>query len=278
MQEQSSIAQEEIKTLNAHISELESKLLYTNPSITEANEKSVDNTTQKMFILGTQQYTGLASAVIRFRENRKYGKYQVSAVTKPFAQTAEVLKCQNLKLDSKDKLVLCIGENDIDPIITTSELYSILKTFQNNTVIVVNVVDSRHLNTKRLNILLKQICGKFTNCHFLENKYIYKSLLYDICYSLNLLIDSLDYNRDFLDPSVIKKHIQHNNRYTHTHRKEDTTQKTRLDAHEITLNLLLLESTPRLKQTHILDYYPKIHTSNIVYHKQGNDQFFRREK
>lgn len=54
-----------------------------------------------------------------------------------------------------------------------------------------------------LNTELKQLCNKFTNCHYLET-YMSQNYVRNTCDRLNLLVDSIDYDRKFLNFKFIK--------------------------------------------------------------------------
>ncbi|WP_337241651.1 hypothetical protein, partial [Proteus faecis] len=74
-------------------------------------------------IIGTQQLVGLAAELIKSRFKTPYEKYSVSAFTKPQALSEEISKaCDNLKLKDNDKLVICLGENDNNPVKIISHL------------------------------------------------------------------------------------------------------------------------------------------------------------
>ncbi|CAK1581939.1 unnamed protein product [Parnassius mnemosyne] len=104
-------AKKEITELENQIQELSIKLTsqgdkeqLTSRDKTEYNEENNAFTKQNIFIMGTQQCTGLAAELTKSRMNSRYEGYQVTAFIKPFASTEEVLKlCTNLKVDTHDK-------------------------------------------------------------------------------------------------------------------------------------------------------------------------------
>ncbi|CAG5036075.1 unnamed protein product [Parnassius apollo] len=153
-QEQLLNAKKETTELENQIRELSIKLTtqrdkeqLTSRDKTEINKKNNAFTKQNIFIMGTQQCIGLAAELTKSRMNNRYEDYQVTAFIKPFASTEEVLKlCTNLKVDTHDKVILCVGENDDDPVTTIAELYAALKLLKHATVIVMNVNSSKHLN------------------------------------------------------------------------------------------------------------------------------------
>lgn len=205
----------------------------------DSTNTNIHSKEKEITILSTQQGTGLASALTYSRWNNKYEKYKISGLTKPYASTKEVLKeCHNLKLTSADKIVLIIGENDINPCSILIELTIALKTLQNCSVILLNIFENKHLNVKLLNKKIHLLCNNFRNCHYLEVKL--KSNAY-ICNKLNLTIDSLDYNDKYLpflkhsnkclmpSENQVKKIIHNTNSLDELRRSRTTVQTTLLD-------------------------------------------------
>lgn len=153
----------------------------------------------KIMIYGTQQCSGLASKLIGSREGTKPEKYLVSSITKHYAKSNEVLKgCDSLIMSEKDKIILCVGENDTNPTDSLAELCYVLKKLQNNTVFLLKVVNNRYLNECMLNKQFKLICNIFPNCHFVNLTGETGDLLQETCESLNYKIDCMDYNEKFL--------------------------------------------------------------------------------
>lgn len=177
----------------------------------EYNPQQNNCTKKKIMIVGTQQCTGLAAELIKSRMDTRYEDYQVSAFIKPFAAAGEVLElCKNLEVDVHDRVIICVGENDEDPISTIAELYSVFKLQQHTTVIVLSVLKIKHINNKLLNSQLKYICNKFMQSYFVEIRNHYTNYLKNICYSVNLLIDSMYYDKTFLYFPFAKNHTRRN--------------------------------------------------------------------
>lgn len=208
-------AKNDITKLETQIEELQMRLKQQDnpqPTFQETEKQEKPCSKQNIIIVGTQQCTGLAAELIKSRINSSYEKYQVSAFIKPFATTEEALKiCKHLEVNVHDKVILCVGENDEDPVTTMAELFIVLKLLQHTTVIVMNVINSKNLNNTLLNSRLKLICNKFKHSHFLESKKYYHNHLKNISYNINLLIDSMYYNKTFLYFPFIKKQIQRGN-------------------------------------------------------------------
>lgn len=163
---------------------------------------------RKIFIFGTQRCVGLAAAISHSRTNTQYEKYRLVAETKPNAPSNEIIaNCRNTKLTTEDKLVVCIGENDDNPNLLLSQLQIVLNTFINNTIIVLNVVNNIHLNVRKLNYSIKNVCNSYKNCHFVNQT---STDLSSICKSINYLIDCCDYSDKYLNPSEIRKIIASN--------------------------------------------------------------------
>lgn len=285
LQQQLLVAEEEITALSEYIEELKSKLhsetINTMPSSTGpvVNVDEKDNTIvrdeetkPKIFIVGTQQCTGLAAALIETRAEYRCEKYQILSFTKPNAPATEVLKtCKSLHIGDKDKLVICVGENDCDPMITILELYTILKLLGNRNIIIMNVMNCRHINSTLLNRELNLLCNRFSNCSFLKNKYYFRSYIHDTCYCLNIQIDTIDYAEKFLNYDFIKKHIH--TRHTNTNFTEHTTRRTKLKNDEIN------KLNRTTKQTSILDFFrARTPISTILEDSSQKDDFFREKQ
>ncbi|KAI5638121.1 hypothetical protein NE865_09242 [Phthorimaea operculella] len=130
--------------------EISHSLMESNSS-TPGKKVRESSAKQKIVIYGTQQCSGIAATLLHSRKNTPYEQYQVTAFVKPYANTAEILKdCHHLETSDADKIVLCVGENDSDPLAATSELYTALKSLQSgkkNSIIVMKVSNSNYLNS-----------------------------------------------------------------------------------------------------------------------------------
>lgn len=209
-------AEYEIKTLNTQIQVLELTLMTTpKPQLTLSTEthSTKDFTSdlqQCLFektiaIFGAQQCVGLAAALLHSRKLTQYEKYGVVAQTMPYAYSEKIVKCcTKLRLRPEDKIVICLGENDRIVGHVLSQLKSVLMTFYKNTIIVLNVFKNNNLNVNKLNNGIKNICKYYKNCKFTDSKYCN---LPDICKSINYLIDCEDYDKKFLNPVEIRKHL-----------------------------------------------------------------------
>lgn len=163
---------------------------------------------RKIFLFGSQRCVGLAAALSLSRTDTQYETYQVVAETKPNAPSNEIItNCINTKLSTYDKLVICIGENDRNFSIILSQLQIILDMFKNNTIIVLNVLNNAYLNVNKLNYALKNRCHKYKKCHFVNQEC---TKFFDICKSINYIIDYSDYSDKYLNPSEIRKRLASN--------------------------------------------------------------------
>lgn len=172
---------------------------------------------KNIYIFGGQTCSGLGLALYNSRSNTKYEKYTVSCFTKPEASTKEILRsCTSLILKNDDKLVLSVGENDINPISLTSELYNVLELFKNNNIIVLSVTRNSHLNTEMLNNQLKLLCSQYKNCNFIDinnnkNYQLRNNYHRNLCYKINLAIDYFDYKKKYLTFTNKQMRLVHNN-------------------------------------------------------------------
>lgn len=162
------------------------------------------NTKRNLFIIGGQQCVDLASNLTSLRENTQYVNYQISGYTKPYANTAEILKiCYNLNITNMDRVIICVGENDTNPVILQNELSAILKYLHRTPIILLGVKSSKHLNENKLNSTLKILSHNLKNCTFLNLEYNYNleysSYLSFMCKKISFVLDSVDYNRKYLN-------------------------------------------------------------------------------
>lgn len=110
------------------------------PGLTTVDKLNSNKDIKRILIFGSQKCTGLAKKLILSRTNTQYEKYSICAFTKPGATTKEILKnCEDLNLNSQDKLLLGIGDNDSNPTKIFVELSAILKNITNCSVIILNV-------------------------------------------------------------------------------------------------------------------------------------------
>lgn len=157
---------------------------------------------KKIWIFGSQRCVGLAATILDTRKNTSYENYSVSSTTKPNASTEDILKdMENNPIGHKDKIIIGIGENDCNPVKIVSELYAVLKKYESNGVIVLNVRKNIHLDENMLNSQLKILCNNFPNCKFVETfepieivRYYHKLTARII----NSAIDFMDYKDKYL--------------------------------------------------------------------------------
>lgn len=184
----------------------------------------------KIIIIGGTQCRDLASKLIHSRNNSKYDKYNIQSLIYPEAST-EVLTqtCETLQLDEHDKLVLCIGEDSTDPQRLSHELYYILKKIRAS-IILLSIRKSKYLNETKLNHLINCVSNKFEYCNFIQTKNFHNDSYYikNICYNINLVVDTIDYNNKFIPKNgklICRVHAQkENDRFTS--KKLRSRQKT----------------------------------------------------
>lgn len=290
LQQQLEVAEREILTLTGRIEELMrsshiSCENYNQVPTHATSQKSVntakylDSTAlnvpniyprKRILIFGSQRCVGLAAAISRSRINTQYGSYSVVAETKPNAQSSEILAhCRNSELSADDKLVICIGENDRNSNLTLSQLQIILDKFKNNTIIVLDVLNNAYLNVNKLNYSMKNMCKQYKKCHFINKKC---TKLYDICHSVNYIIDCCDYSDKYLNPSEIRKWLATN--------KTSSNVKTSLEAKKGTIPYYFnchKKSSHRISTTPTLEIKsPKVGTIPYYFPViDKNKSFFR---
>lgn len=222
-----------------------------------------------IWILGTQQCVGLSSELARSRDLKGFRKYSVTAITKPFASAEETLKsfC-NVRFGTMDKIVICVGENDSNPLKLGSELSAFLKKHNKHTILVMKILDNKYLNVNKLNRDVELMCKNFDNCYYVNvninnNR---KNALSTTCSKLNFLINSIDYDNTFLKQSQLIKcnnrHLQSvnfNHDYTHTNKLQNLSRQT--NCNRVSSQQISLKSKPR--QSCIRDYFPLDVKTNV---------------
>lgn len=247
LQNKSPLAQDD-QTNNVQQSELSDHTIQSSIEHKDSN---------KIYIYGSQQCIGLAVSLIKSRENSVYNKYSISSLTKPCADTQEVLKeCYNTQQVESSKVIICVGENDSNPIKIIAELSAVLQKLQKCDVLVLNVLRSNYLNEKLLNLKLQLLCKTFKNCHFVKNSPRFSNYLFDICKNINYHIDFIDYKRSYLSFESLKRRLQ----------------SSRVSK----ISNPVLKETCNLKQKSILDYFTKNQETNISRgYPQSKARFFR---
>lgn len=176
------------------------------PYIDSMTTGKISDCTNNLWIFGTQKCSGLAAALIQARKNTKYEKYRVQNHVEPFAPSRRLLsKCRQLSLKGHDKIILCIGENDSNPIEMLNELRKLITLHLNFNIIILSVESNEYINVNKLNYEIDLLCKEFENCKFVKMTYRYN--LNEMCKRLNIEIDFFDYHRKYLDVKQIKKII-----------------------------------------------------------------------
>lgn len=225
------------------------------------NTLEQDSSPNKIWIYGSQQCSGLALALLKTRENSKYEKYSVESFIKPFARSDEVLKMCHKDvsyMNETSKVVICVGENDSNPMKLITELGAILKKISKCPVFILSVLHNYCLNEYLLNTKLKLLCNVYKNCSFIQcsmtnNKHMY---LNNICNKINFNIDYIDYACCYLDTKSIKRRLQ----------------STRL---QLSTRCNTYPTKTQLKQKTILDYFSIKQVSTSSHEKELSNQFFR---
>lgn len=252
LQKQLKFAEKEILKLKEYISSLEQEPLNDSQDILGRTKSTnikccrhVDDS-NRIFIFGTQRCVGLSAAILRSREDTQYEKYVVTAETKPYALSPDVLcNVNNLKMYSSDKIIICIGENDYDKKITTTNLRRLIKRFIKHDIIVLNILSNRYLNVTDLNQSLKEICNEYQNCHYINCN---SRSVFQLAKSINYVIDCFDYERNYLNPKQLRKYIVRG-------------MPTTLPRKNISNGSHIVESS-RLTQTTLHQFFPRTNKNN----------------
>lgn len=182
-------------------------------SLTEAPNNHVVKTKQtnkidykhKILIIGENSVTGLASALFDSRREKWNDIYSIFGYVQPNASSTQILNyCNDMQYDlnEKDIVVLGIGGHDNNPNLLHKNYCLVLSKFMKCTVYIVPVNFNPALNERTLNYHLKLWSQNFKNCIFMNSvKAFYRSKTYTkylLTRKLNMLIDSRDYNCNFL--------------------------------------------------------------------------------
>lgn len=161
------------------------------------NTKPIREQNPKIFIYGTQQCRGLAATLIKAKRNTQQAHYDVSSIIKPNAFTKDIIRDIHItNIQPSDKLLLSIGENDLNPKQTVLQLRKCLQSLGNKTVIVLQVVKNYNVDSDYLNTNIERLCNQFINCRFMSVKRFAKSA--ELSKKILCTIGHIDYDREFL--------------------------------------------------------------------------------
>lgn len=160
------------------------------------------NNKKKILIFGGEQCVGLASTLIRTRENTNYEKYKITSFTKPNAMCEDILKsAETFNTTDGDVIIISIGDFDQNPTKLCIELSFFLKSHSKATVIVLGVQNNTHLNVMKLNSVLATYCKNFENCTFvnpIDISYADRDFIFKLSHKINTVIDTIYYHKKYL--------------------------------------------------------------------------------
>lgn len=209
LQQELTLAKTEIANLNRELDKC-LEVINQNKSDKSYYERSIQNSSDKhhnpeatlqqnpkIFIYGLQQCRGLAAALIKTKTNTQQEEYNVSSFIKPNAFSEDIIReIHPPIIHSRDRVILSIGENDLNPKHTVNHLRKCLQALENKTVIVLQVLRSRNINTYYLNSNIERLCNQFVHCHFISlNNHVNSK---QSCKKILCTIDRIDYDRKFL--------------------------------------------------------------------------------
>lgn len=277
LESQLKLAEKEILRLNTQIKSTEHKLFISSTLCSEglSSRCPATNDTDRPFmnyqnkrkdhcnqihIFGTQRCAGLASALIRSRENTTYDRYAISSLVKPFSLTADIIKnIQNITVRPNDKIIICVGENDYDLKNLSINLKRILKQFMNNNVIILSLVKNEYLDVNYSNKTIRNVCTNYQNCHFVDSKY--RSLV-QLCKRINYTIDCIDYQNKFLNYKVLKDLISRDKNMSFKGTSLYYTPRTKSGS---VTNCMVADKPKHLTQCTITNYFQKINRNNTFF-------------
>lgn len=160
----------------------------------------------KIYILGDQQATGIATALIKLRSNYKNPcNYDISGFAYPNAPSDIILRKSLDELNKNDWIIVSLGSNDTNPYKIFAELYAFLKLHTDKNVLITKISSSRFLNECKINNLLNSLSACYENCSFISvpSRNIVNTKQ-NILYAINKEIDTKDYDKYFLRGKLSK--------------------------------------------------------------------------
>jgi hypothetical protein len=263
------------RTLNYENVEKSNRNIYlkpTSPNVLLSNDNTLMNNTtnnnsntstkSRIFILGDEQISGLSKKIQNRQKPTLCDSYTVTTMVKKNAICSQILNsCDDLEKTMKkdDIVILAIGKNDKNPYQLFSELGTALFKLKKFKVFIVNVLYNSNLNINLLNYNIQTLVRNYNNCKFIKLSNNYNMHLNELSYRINIEIDYIQYQKEFLAPQKIRAFLSKNS----TYKKHKRTIK--------------------LKQKTILHYFTKIDSNNLSdKHQQNNteagvNQLFRHD-
>lgn len=136
--------------------------------------------------------------------------FDILSIIKPFANVDDILKpCFEFEFVEKDQIIICVGENDKNPIKLQNELSCAIRVLNKCNIIVIDIIHNRYLNVDKLNYSLRNLCKNHTNCEYLfirnRENLSRTEYLSNLCNMINLTIDSRYYKEYFI--KSVKLHL-----------------------------------------------------------------------
>lgn len=153
----------------------------------------------KIQILGDQTCLGLSQKLSETRKNKWNDKYAVIGYSKPQASAIDILSSVDNIIkhsNSNDIIVLSLGSNDKDPYQFVFELCNALYRLQKFRVLVLSIANSEYINSDMQNRYVKLLCKHYKYAKFIDADEMDRDTL---CFKLNIEIDSLDYDLQFIN-------------------------------------------------------------------------------
>lgn len=171
----------------------------TAPTPTECAEESSPN----IIILGDEQASGLATKLIKSRQNKWNDKYKIFGFIKPEASSSEVLRnCNEIRENTNrnDYVVICTGNNDCNPNIIFKNVCLALSNLEKTNVLILPANNNINLNEKMINNQLKLLANTYDNCTYIDTHYLFnkETFVNLACQKINLHIDYSAYKKQFL--------------------------------------------------------------------------------
>lgn len=162
---------------------------------------------KKIFILGNEQLRGLPTKINNSRSGKWNDVYKASGMIKTFAPSSYLLNNLNTlsnSINDDDILVISTGCYDNNPHTLYSNLCNVLFQFKRcKKILLISVPFNEFLDVRTLNADLQRLSANYSNCSFIDLEMIHnccnnKITSNFIAYKINLEIDSLRYEHDYI--------------------------------------------------------------------------------
>lgn len=202
----------------------------TAAKIDVAGSRRIKDLKPKIILFGDQQIRGIAGKIEAIRRKKDF---EIFSFVKPFAKASQILDSvkNNLPMIGKyDIVILALGCNDYSPNSVLSHIDSTTSLLKNNHVFIIEIPSNLNIGSYLLNSLnknLKDLANKYSNLKFIDMSQNYSKLgnyysQNDLSFKINIEIDFLEYQNQFLGSIKNRSCTKSNNNIKNTNIKKGT--------------------------------------------------------